>query len=297
MGYVIVTDSVPDLEQRFLFQNGICTVPLRFTVGDRDTAEDDFGRTVSFSDFYQQMRDGTIVTTAPADQIAFTSVFEGILKSRRDVVYFGLSSGLSEQYQTACTAAESLQKRYENHIYCVDTLAASVGQALLVREAVRHKAEGMSAEQLVTWAEGFRNEIVQYLLVDNPKYLQQHGDIAQQHVLFGARGNVCQLIQVIRGRLVPGKKIHGRKKALEWLERQLSAQIAVGSEIYISHGDCRKEAEELAKSLLQRIGLKRVELIVLNEVLGAHAGPDAIGICFCRVDVAVMHQEKQNAPG
>ena len=32
MGYVIVTDSVPDLEEAFLFQNGICTVPLRFTV-------------------------------------------------------------------------------------------------------------------------------------------------------------------------------------------------------------------------------------------------------------------------
>ena len=106
MGYVIVTDSVPDLEEAFLFQNGICTVPLRFTVEGWDTAEDDFGRTVSFSEFYQQLRNGTIITTAPADQTAFTSVFEGILKSRRDVVYFGLSSRLSTQYQTACGAAE-----------------------------------------------------------------------------------------------------------------------------------------------------------------------------------------------
>ena len=295
MGYVIVTDSVPDLEEAFLFQNGICTVPLRFTVEGWDTAEDDFGRTVSFSEFYQQLRNGTIITTAPADQTAFTSVFEGILKSRRDVVYFGLSSRLSTQYQTACGAAEELRKRYDNEIYCVDTLAVSGGQALLVREAVRHKAEGMTAEQLAEWAEAFRNQIVQYVLVDDPKYLQRNGDIEPQHSLFGARGTACQLMQMEAGVLVPGKKIRGRKKALELLERQLTARLPAGGEAYISHGDCREEAEELAKALLRHAGLKHVELIVLNEVIGAHTGPDAISVCFSREEAAVMEPEESGA--
>ena len=43
MGYVIVTDSVLDIEERFLHQNGICTVPLSFTIDGYDTVEDDFG--------------------------------------------------------------------------------------------------------------------------------------------------------------------------------------------------------------------------------------------------------------
>ena len=85
MGYVIVTDSVLDIEERFLHQNGICTVPLSFTIDGYDTVEDDFGKTVPFSDFYRQLRDGAAVTTAQAPISAFTSVFEGILKSKRDV--------------------------------------------------------------------------------------------------------------------------------------------------------------------------------------------------------------------
>ena len=56
MGYVIVTDSVLDIEERFLHQNGICTVPLSFTIDGYDTVEDDFGKTVPFSDFYRQLR-------------------------------------------------------------------------------------------------------------------------------------------------------------------------------------------------------------------------------------------------
>ena len=56
MGYVIVTDSVLDIEERFLHQNGICTVPLSFTIDGYDTVEDDFGKTVPFSDFYRQRR-------------------------------------------------------------------------------------------------------------------------------------------------------------------------------------------------------------------------------------------------
>ena len=292
MGYVIVTDSVPDLEEAFLFQNGICTVPLRFTVDGWDTAEDDFGRTVSFSDFYQQLRNGTIITTAPADQTAFTSVFEGILKSRRDVVYFGLSSRLSEQYHTACAAAEELRERYDNAIYCVDTLMVSGGQALMVREAVKRKAEGMTAEQLAEWAEAYRSRIVQYVLVDDPKYLQRNGDIEQQHSRFGSRGNMCQLLHIEAGGLVPGKKVRGRSKALELLERQLAAQLPEGSAVYISHGDCREDAETLAKYLLKHAGVNHAEFIVLNQVIGAHAGPDAIGVCFCRKASADMDAEE-----
>ena len=58
MGYVIVTDSVLDIEEDFLFQNGICTVPHSFMLEDYDTVEDDFGKTIPFSEIYRQMREG-----------------------------------------------------------------------------------------------------------------------------------------------------------------------------------------------------------------------------------------------
>lgn len=283
MGYVIVTDSVLDLEEDFLFQNGICTVPLQFTVEGWDTVEDDFGRTVSFSSFYQQLREGKNIATAPAHKSAFTSVFEGILKSNRDVVYLGLSSALSSNYETACVAAEELKERYYNQVYCIDTLAVSGGQGMLVREAVKRKAEGLGADQLIEWAEEYRGRISHCILVDDMQYLQRNGDLEKKNSLFGSRGSTCQLLHLdSSGKLALDKKVRGRKKALELLQKQAAAQLAKGGTAYISHADCREDAEELAKYLLHNADLKHVEFIILNEVIGAHVGPGAIGVFFCR---------------
>ena len=287
MGYVIVTDSVLDLDEEFLFQNGICTVPLNFTMEGWDTIEDDFGRTVSFSAFYQQMREGKRIETAHAPRAAFNSVFEGILKSKRDVVYLGLSSGLSEQYRTGCAAAAELKGRYPNRVYCVDTLAVSGGQTLLVREAARRKAEGMEAEELVEWVQQFRGGIVHSLLVNDVKYLQQCGDLQQKNALFGPRAGYCQLLHLAPdGTLALGKRVRGRKKALEQLEKQTAAQLPAGGEIYISHAACAEDAHGLAESLTAHTAAQRVECHVLNEVLGVHTGPDAVGVFFYRGDQA-----------
>ncbi|MDO4286908.1 MAG: DegV family protein [Eubacteriales bacterium] len=281
MGYVIVTDSVLDIEEDFLFQNGICTVPLSFTIEGWDTVEDDFGRTVSFSDFYQQLRDGKLITTAQAQLADFNSVFEGILKSKRDVVYLGLSSGLSGHYRIGCVAAEELRGRYRNQIYCVDTLAVSGGQTLFVREAARRKAEGMDAEQLVEWAEQFRGHIVHSLLVDDVKYLQRCGDLEQKNSLFGPRTGYCQLLHITRnGVLAQNKKVRGRKKALELLAKQTAAQLSAGDEVYISHANCVQDAQELAEYLVEHTEAKHVEYHMLNEIVGAHTGPGAVGVFF-----------------
>ena len=156
MGYVIVTDSVLDIEERFLHQNGICTVPLSFTIDGYDTVEDDFGKTVPFSDFYQQLRGGAAVTTAQAPISAFTSVFEGILKSKRDVVYLGFSSALSGNYQTGCIAKNELDGKYSNQIYCVDTLAAAGASALNL--AVGAAVGSLACEAMLTSANPERGE-------------------------------------------------------------------------------------------------------------------------------------------
>ena len=186
MGYVIVTDSVLDIEESYLLQNNICTVPLSFTLEGCDTVEDDFGRTVPFSSFYQQLRDGKNVTTSQATVGAFASVFEGILQSRRDVVYIGFSSALSGNFQSGCMARDELKDRYPNRVYCVDTFAASGGQTLIVREAVKRKKEGMTAEQLVEWVEEFRTHVVHWFTVDDLMYLHRGGRVSKSSAVVGS---------------------------------------------------------------------------------------------------------------
>ena len=283
MGYVIVTDSVLDIEERFLHQNGICTVPLSFTIDGYDTVEDDFGKTVPFSDFYRQLRDGAAVTTAQAPISAFTSVFEGILKSKRDVVYLGFSSALSGNYQTGCIAKNELDGKYSNQIYCVDTLAAAGGQTLVIREAAKRKAKGYTAEQLVEWAQEFRKHVVHWFTVDDLLYLHRGGRVPKSAAVMGSLLSVKPILYVSDdGRLIADKKVRGRRRALDMLCKQLNAHIRnIGSyPVTISHGDCLEDAEYLKNYILSHTEVKDVEIHMLDTVIGAHAGPGTVALFF-----------------
>lgn len=286
MGYVIVTDSVLDIEERFLHQNGICTVPLSFTIDGYDTVEDDFGKTVPFSDFYRQLRDGATVTTAQAPISAFTSVFEGILKSKRDVVYLGFSSALSGNYQTGCIAKNELDGKYSNQIYCVDTLAAAGGQTLVIREAAKRKAEGYTAEQLVEWAQEFRKHVVHWFTVDDLLYLHRGDRVPKSAAVMGSLLSVKPILYVSdEGKLLVWKKARGRKRALEMLAKQMNKHIReIGTyPVTISHGDCQEDAEYLKEYILSHTAVEQVEIHMLDTVIGAHAGPGTVAL-FCYGD-------------
>ena len=286
MGYVIVTDSVLDIEERFLHQNGICTVPLSFTIDGYDTVEDDFGKTVPFSDFYRQLRDGAAVTTAQAPISAFTSVFEGILKSKRDVVYLGFSSALSGNYQTGCIAKNELDGKYSNQIYCVDTLAAAGGQTLVIREAAKRKAKGYTAEQLVEWAQEFRKHVVHWFTVDDLLYLHRGGRVPKSAAVMGSLLSVKPILYVSdEGKLLVWKKARGRKRELEMLAIQMNKNIReIGTyPVTISHGDCQEDAEYLKEYILSHTAVEQVEIHMLDTVIGAHAGPGTVAL-FCYGD-------------
>ena len=286
MGYVIVTDSVLDIEERFLHQNGICTVPLSFTIDGYDTVEDDFGKTVPFSDFYRQLRDGVAVTTAQAPISAFTSVFEGILKSKRDVVYLGFSSALSGNYQTGCIAKNELDGKYSNQIICVDPLAAAGGQTLVILEAAKRQAKGHTAEQLVEWAQEFRKHVVHWFTVDDLLYLHRGGRVPKSAAVMGSLLSVKPILYVSdEGKLLVWKKARGRKRALEMLAKQMNKHIReIGTyPVTISHGDCQEDAEYLKEYILSHTAVEQVEIHMLDTVIGAHAGPGTVAL-FCYGD-------------
>lgn len=283
MGYVIVTDSVLDIEEDFLLQNGICTVPHSLLLEDYDTVEDDFGKTIPFAEVYRQLREGKAVATIQPSVASFTSIFEGILKSNRDVVYIGLSSGLSGCFQSAFFAREALREKYPAHmVYCIDTLAVSGGQTLLLREAVKRKAEGYTAEQLVEWADEFRGHIAQWFTVEDLTCLMRNGHIKKVSAMNSLRGNHQIFYLDEAGNLQQDRRVRGRRKSLELLCRQMNAHMQDSRYdlVTISHADCEEDAAYLAQYMKEHAAVKQVEYHMLNPVIGAHTGPGALGVFF-----------------
>ena len=100
------------------------------------------------------MRDGKTSTTNQITTVQFEETFEPFLQQGLDVLYIGFSSGLSGTFNSSLLAVEELQKKYpDRKIISVDSLAASMGEGLLVYDAVQQKRAGLDIEQLARWVE------------------------------------------------------------------------------------------------------------------------------------------------
>ena len=50
--------------------------------------------------------------------------------------------------------------------------------------------------------------------------------------------------------------------------------------VFISHGDCLKDAQALAQKVRERLGVKEVLLNPIGPVIGAHSGPGTVALFF-----------------
>lgn len=284
--YVIVTDSVLDLDESWFLENNVVWVPLSFTLEGYPTIDDDFGKTIPLPQFYQLLRDGKSVTTSQGTVGHFTEAFERILKQGKDIVYVGFSSALSGSYHSACVAKKDLQPLYpDRSIYCIDTKSAAGGQTLVVREAVKCHQEGMAADVLVQHIEELCPHILHWFTVDDLFYLHRGGRVSKSAAVMGSLVGIKPVLYVDNGgHLIPYKKVRGRKKSLEELANQLKLHIDSTQtqryQICISHGDCIEDAEYLRTYLRKNMGIKDVYIHILDTVIGAHAGPGTIALFF-----------------
>lgn len=272
MAYVVVTDTALDIEEEFLVQHGICTVPFTFTLDQYDTVEDDFGKSVPYAEVYRQLEKKKDAVSNQPSGVSLTSVFEGILKSNRDVLYVGTSSSLNDSYRSARRVGDLLNQKYPFHqIYCADSHCIAGGQALLIREIIKRKASGDSIEQLADWIDSFSSHICHWFLSEQTS---------------GWRNTPSQMLSFLdsSGMLAPFGKMRNRKKALDALAKQFLAHAQHLNEypVIVSHNGCPQDVDDLADALLRhsKSGLKQIECYFMNPAMACHVGKNAVGLFF-----------------
>ena len=280
--YVIHTDSSCDFALEDIAKRNLISSPLTFRFND---SEKEFtNNEMPISDFYQKMRDGGIAKTAAVNSESFAAAFEKSLKEGFDVLYIGFSSGLSTTYNSARIAAEQLRSEYpERKIITVDTLAASAGIALLIDLIIEKKAAGATIEEAAQFAEDTKLKISQWFTVDDLVYLKRGGRVSSTTALVGNMLGIKPVLHVDNeGHLINVGKVRGRKTSITALADKYGelALDAANGKVYISHGDCLKDAEELAKIIETKYGAKTELITNVGPVIGAHSGPGTIALFF-----------------
>ena len=279
--YQIVTDSCCDLLPEMYDQLNLTLVPLSMEFQGKivDDRSDD-----SLKEVYAALRAGEAAKTSAVNPDRWMGVIEPVLAAGQDALVLAFSSGLSTTYQSAVIAADELREKYpERTIYVVDTLCASLGQGLLVWYACKKRDEGMSLEELHTWAEENKFHLCHWFTVDDLMYLKRGGRISAATAVLGTMLSVKPVLHMDdEGHLINMFKVRGRKAALEAIADKLG-ELGKGydnSTVFICHGDCLEDARYVEKLVREKYGVKDVFINYTGAVIGSHSGPGTVSVFF-----------------
>ena len=278
--YVLFTDSACDIHPDKLAEWNVKMLPLAFLFTDTNVEQKDHDEPIG--EFYKSMRAGRVAKTSCVNEDAFENAFTEILEAGQDILYLGLSGGLSVTPDNAKKVAERLAKKYpDRKIEAIDSLSASAGEGLFVYLAVKNRDAGMTLEEN---AEALRKEIphvCHWFTVEDLVYLKRGGRVSAATALLGTALNVKPVLHVDNeGHLIKMTQVHGRKKSIKKLAEKLGETIRPDSPIFISNADCAEDAEMLKDIIKNECGMDVTLITSIGSVIGAHAGPGTLALFF-----------------
>lgn len=282
--YQIFTDCTCDLSKDIYSIYPIVIIPMDVTMDSRTFSHTYDFKNMSFVEFYEKLKNGSMSTTSQINPTVFKEEFEKSLKEGKDILYIGFSSGLSGTLQSSLIAKSELEDTYPNRkIVIIDSLAASAGQGLLVYQALLNQEKGMSLEDNETWLIENRLKLAHWFTVDDLQFLKRGGRVSSTVALVGTALKIKPVLHVDNeGHLVNVSKAHGRKASLTALADKLTATITNPEEqtVFISHGDALEDAQYLADKILETNHVKDIIISEIGPVIGSHSGPGTIALFF-----------------
>ncbi len=282
--YIIFADSNTDFELKMLNELDLKLVSLSYTI-DGQTHQNYLDEaSMTNKDFYKRLRAGSACSTTQVNAHEFKIFFEPYLKEGTDIMYIAFSSGLSGTYQSAIMAKEELLEKYpERKIAIVDSLSASMGEALLVYHAVQQKRAGLNIEQLEKWIIDNRLRLCHWFTVDDLHHLKRGGRVSAAAAVVGTMLAIKPVLHVDdEGHLIPVAKVRGRRQSLDALVKQME-DTAINPKhqtVFISHGDCLEDAQYVAKQIKAKFDTKDIHIGFIGPVIGSHSGPGTVALFF-----------------
>ncbi|MEG1448262.1 MAG: DegV family protein [Oscillospiraceae bacterium] len=280
--YIITSDNNCDLPRDFLSENGVELCYLSFTM-DNETY-DGVEKILDDHVFYDKMRGGQMPTTAQVNPSQLVEMFKKHLDEGKDILHIAFSSNLSGTYNNAIIAKEELEKDYQQRkIIVIDSLAASLGQGMLIFSAVNLKKQGKTIDEVANWVEENKLHACHFFTVSDLNHLYRGGRVSKTAAFLGTLIHIKPILYVDNeGRLIPSIKVKGRKKSIETLVQKMKQNIGdyENDTIFISHGDCAEDIEYLKQLINKEFGEKNFVINFVSPTIGAHSGPDTIALFF-----------------
>ena len=284
MSYAVFTDACSNLPGHLIQRFDIHVLPCSYLMdGEPGVYEGDIDAFDSHA-YYEKLRNGSELKTSLLNSQLFLDHFRPALERGLDVVYVGLSSGVSGTLQAAQIAANMLRDSYPDRtVRVVDSLGAAFGPGLLTCRAAELREEGKTANEAGDILDIEVGKLLQFFTVADLNFLKRTGRVSGATAAIGTVLNIKPLLWGDpTGHIVAYSKCRGRQKAIDAIVEQYRTKAVdpQNQRIAISHGDCLDEAEYLAKRVCEIAQPKEIIIAPHEPFTGAHVGPGMLALYF-----------------
>lgn len=229
------------------------------------------------------LREGASPSTSQVSPAKLDETFRKAAQSGVPTVYLGFSSGLSSNFESSERLLDQVRIDFpEAEIYAVDLLVGSTPEGLMIYEALRQWESGLTAKEMVAWAEEARYFVHTLFMVDDLDALHRGGRIPASVAFAGSKLNLKPLLTFdTAGKLSLSGAARGRKKGLKALaDDYFQSHDDSSSVVLIGHADCEKDVEKLREILSKENEGLTVITHNIGATIGSHVGANMVSISF-----------------
>lgn len=280
--YIITSDSTTDIGAETMRALNVPFVRMRYILDGKEylDAMDD---SVAI-EIYEGMKNGLVYSTSQPTSEDFETLWIPILESGLDILHVCFSSGQSGTINCATMVAKELEEKFpERRIIVVDSLCSSAGEGLLLEYVVDKKNSGADIDTCYNYLMDMRLKVEHRFTVGELLYLKRGGRISSTAAFFGDVLQIKPLLDLdLEGRIIPRRKVKGRKNALKAIAEEIFATIDIEQTKYIriGHAHCPEDAEYMVKLLHERLPDMPVRISYIGSVIGTHCGPGTLAMFY-----------------
>ncbi|MDO4484463.1 MAG: DegV family protein [Clostridia bacterium] len=273
----IVTDSTSDILQSEAKELDITVLPLTVRFGNEEFQD---GVTITMDEFFARMETVTeLPQTSQVTPETFAKVFQSAIDNGDEVVCVTISSVLSGTYQSATIAKDMVSKPEMIHV--IDSMSASMGEALVVFEAIKLRAQGLEAAHIAVKLDDLKDRVRLVGKVRDLKYLVMGGRLNGVVGKIGTTLNLVPMLRLKEGSLHQAGICHGKAKVNKWFIEQLrGSNIDHQHPMIFAGTHCPDEVKAL-RDVVYASDLVLPEKNMMRAMgsgIGTHAGPGLLAI-------------------
>lgn len=282
MSFAVFADGTANLPKKLL--DGISLLPCEYFVDDVPRLYlgdiDDFDGHA----YYEDLRKGRNVRTSLLNTQLFLTHFTPVLERGLDVIYIAMSSGISGTYNAARLAAQELMEQFKDRfVHIVDSQGCGFGNGLLAVQAAELSRKGTDVREAAAILDAEVPHCCQYFTVDDLNFLKRTGRVSGMTARIGTMLGIKPILYGdSTGHIVSCAKVRGRAKAIEMLIKKFEEKRMqlTAPTVFISHGDCLSEAEEVAERVRAVAPDAQITVCQHEPFSGSHVGPGMLALFF-----------------